>query len=192
MIYFFCKNGKLWLYYPDRRHLHMCDWDLLDRMQSKDAQAFLELTNRYGWSVYSAILSKHKNPAVADQIYNETMNAFYHSLADSPTEDPIEALLCGFAGLISPENLNFEQTILQNPDAPPTVQLCQKPVLSGQPFRPTAKWRGFRYFLGNLMITMAIAAVLWYMAALLMELGLIPPNDLGYSWFASNVGILFR
>lgn len=51
--------------------------DLLERIQRNDSNAFLDLTDRYGWAVYSAIREKYPDKETAANIYNETMNSFY-------------------------------------------------------------------------------------------------------------------
>lgn len=42
--------------------------DLLERMMQKDTDAFLELTDRYGWALYSEIRKKYPNQETADKI----------------------------------------------------------------------------------------------------------------------------
>jgi len=166
--------------------------DLLERLQNRDSEAFLEMTDRYGWSLYSAIKAKYPDAAVADRIYQETMNGFYHSLAHSAGEDPVEALLQGYAGLISREKLDFHQIVHQNQDLPPAITPSEGFESLGAAKPAGGKKHGFFYALGNMGILLVIAAVLWYIAALLMQLDLIPYYDLGYSWFYSNILEIFR
>lgn len=165
--------------------------NLLERMQRNDTEAFLEMTDRYGWAVYSAIREKYADQAEADRIYNETMNAFYHSLANSSAEDPLEALLCLFADYVSADSLDSVSSAAPVEQKPPRIQLCD----SVQPAEDTAKTgrskRGIWYGLGVFLVLMAIAAVLWSIAGLLMCLNYIPFYDLGYSWFNTNVVQLF-
>lgn len=170
----------------------MYDFDLLERLQNRDSDAFLELTDRYGWSIYSAIKQNYPDPAAADRIYNDTMNAFYHSLADSSEDDPVEALLQGFATLISREKLNFNSSSLQDRSAPPPIMIREEPVFAETVQAIPPKKTGIFHVLGNLLLVVAIAAVLWYIAALLMELKVIPYCDLGYSWLDANILQLFR
>jgi len=158
--------------------------DLLDRMKNRDTEAFLEMTDRYGWAVYSAIREKHADHDEADRIYQETMNGFYHSLLNPAAEDPLEALLCTFADQISdkiPDSLPPER---EKENQPPKIRLYDEP----QPVSASAgKKHGFWYGLGILLVLVAIAAVLWCMAGLLMDMQVIPYCDLGYSWFHTNV-----
>lgn len=157
--------------------------DLLDRMKSNETEAFLEMTDRYGWAIYSAIREKYTDHDVADKVYNETMNAFYHSLADSDAEDPLEALLYGFASRISPDNLLFAQ----EKNATPEIQLHQSELVSRNIVTSAKKQKGFGHSLTVLLLLIIIAASLWVIAAFLMKMNYIPYYDLGYSWFNTNV-----
>lgn len=165
--------------------------DLLDRMQRNDTDAFLEMTDRYGWSVYSAIREKYSDAAFADKVYNETMNVFYHSLSASSCEDPLEALLCAFATRISSEKPTFDQTLTGNQNVPPKIQLCHHICNedNSQPIK--RKKKSFMRAVSILMFLIAVALMFWYIAYLLMEMNYIPYFDLGYSWFQENVLPLF-
>lgn len=161
--------------------------DLLDRMKGNDTEAFLEMTDRYGWAVYSAIREKYSDHAMADKVYNETMNTFYHCLSSSSADDPLEALLCTFADYISAESLGKERSVATLENMPPKIQLRNgvEPVrYSGASVgRKGSFWYGF----GVLLVLLAIAAVLWCILGLLMDMNFIPYYDLGYSWFNAHV-----
>ena len=97
--------------------------DLLERMMQKDTDAFLEMTDRYGWALYSDIRKKYPNKADADRIYDETMQYFYHCMQNPNCEDPMEALLCAWAEYVSGKK-GFLREMLQDDqlEAPPAVQ----------------------------------------------------------------------
>lgn len=166
--------------------MHYCD--LLERMKRNDTEAFLEMTERYGWSVYSAIREKYPDREQADKIYNETMNAFYHSLAASDAEDPLEALLHGLADRISPDKLLFEQEIKGIPDIP----LCQRKASSEKSAAPARRRKGIGRFFGVLLILVILAGCVWIAAGYLMRMHYIPYYDLGYSWLYANVMQFFQ
>lgn len=161
--------------------------DLLERIKRNDTGAFVEMTDRYGWSVYSAVRKKYADPVMAEKVYNEAMNAFYRGLANSTAEDPVEALLCTFADHISVERLGTQTAETAPTYAPPKIQLdtAQDPVNASAPV--VRKKHGFWYKLGVLLVLVAIAAVLWCLAGLLMDMNIIPYIDLGYSWFNTHV-----
>lgn len=161
--------------------------DLLERIQNNDTNAFLEMTDRYGWSVYSAIREKHPDAAEADKIYNETMNDFYRCLAGTNSDDPLEAILCAFANRSVSEKMSSDLTLTEIQNAPPRIQL-QHSVSFEDNIQPTKRKRkGFLHFISIFMILIAIILMLWYIAYLLMEMNYIPYIDLGYSWFRETI-----
>lgn len=160
--------------------------DLLDRMKKNDTEAFLEMTDQYGWAVYSAIREKYMDQDVADKVYNETMNAFYRILADSDAEDPLEALLFGFANQISPDNLLYGQTLLMDENGIPEIQLRQRESTSTYTKTSVRKGKdNWHYYMVLLLIV--FAASLWIIVGFLMKMEWIPFCDLGYFWFDFNV-----
>lgn len=161
--------------------------DLLERIKQNDPGAFLEMTDRYGWSVYSIIRKKYTDSAMAEKVYNETMNIFYRSLANSSAEDPMEAILCAFADQIVMGKPETNGTIVTQDYIPPEIQLenLQQPAVN-----TTVKVRkksSFWYKLGVFLVSAAIAVVLWCIVGLLMYMNYIPYLDLGYSWFNANI-----
>lgn len=160
--------------------------DLLERMMQRDAEAFLELTDRYGWMLYSEIRKRVPNKAEADRIYDETMCQFYGSLQNSACEDPIEAMLCAFADKIAEKQgityTPFIPKLAEYAIQPPAVQV---PVLEEEPEKTAPKRKGrFWLRLGLFLVLIGFAAVIWIGVGLMMEAGMLPYYDLGYTWFA--------
>lgn len=160
--------------------------DLLERMMQRDTDAFLELTDRYGWMLYSEIRRKVPNKAEADRIYDETMRQFYGSLQNSACEDPIEAMLCAFADKIAEKQGvacdPFAPRLAEDSMQPPVVQV---PVLEVKQEKKAPKRKGrFWLRLGLFLVLIGFAAVIWIGVALMMEAGMLPYYDLGYTWFA--------
>lgn len=54
--------------------------DLLQQMMQRDSDAFLEFTDRYGWTLYSSIRKKYANKVDADKVYHETMQQLWSCL----------------------------------------------------------------------------------------------------------------
>lgn len=165
--------------------------DLLDRMKNNDPEAFLELTERYGWAVYTTIRAKCSDHALADRIYNETMNLFYHSLSDSAAEDPVEALLCALADRLNPDQQEHEGIFSLIEERPPEVHLRDR-MISGDAATSIGRkrkgiWRG----LGFMLFLISCAVILWCIAGFLMGMGIIPNFDLGYAWFNAHIFPLF-
>lgn len=163
--------------------------DLLTRMMQKDTDAFLELTDRYGWPLYSEIRRKHPNKAEADRIYNETMQYFYHCLQNAACADPVEALLLAFSDQIA-EKLDHSDEIFMNTEQewnmnPPYIQLDQ--TKADLYVAVSKKKRNTWFRLGILFVLMGFATVVWLGLGLMMEAGKIPYYDIGYSWFLDMV-----
>ena len=160
--------------------------DLLERMQSRDPEAFLEMTDRYGWAVYSTIRQKCSDRSVADRIYEETMNSFYHQLSRSTTGDPLEALLCAFADRVTPDDSDFSGAANPFRDTPPQIQMNPQELPCQ---RGSANSGGKRFWTVAviLLLLIILLALLWITAGVMMAMDYIPFYDLGYSWFNANI-----
>lgn len=160
--------------------------DLLERMMQKDTDAFLEMTDRYGWALYSEIRKKHPNKEIADKIYDDTMQLFYRSLQNPACEDPMEALLCAFSEKIG-ESGEMPGDIRENMELNEDIQI---PAIQLQQtkadMRVTSKKRkvSIWFKLAMVLVLAGFAAVIWIGVGLMMEAGVLPYYDLGYTWFA--------
>lgn len=162
--------------------------DLLERMMQKDTEAFLELTDRYGWALYSEIRKKHPNKEVADKIYDDTMQQFYCSLQNPACEDPVEALLCAFADKIGTSKNNsatFQNTGIWKDVQPPDIRLQQTEADIHVNVRK--KKTSFWFKLAMMLGVAGFVAVIWVGVGLMMEAGMLPYYDLGYTWVTSIV-----
>lgn len=157
--------------------------DLLERIQRNESNAFLDLTDRYGWAVYSAIREKYPDKDTAAKIYNETMNSFYHSLSEAQAEDPLEAILIASAAKISPDVLCLDSSFIETEDGIPQIQLHRKEVIL-QNVKSRKKKKGFGFYFCMFVILIFCIGTIWCAAGLLMKMNLIPYYDLGYSWLS--------
>ncbi len=159
--------------------------DLLERMMQRDTDAFLEMTERYGWALYSEIRKKTPNKAEADRIYDETMQQFYRSLQNPACEDPMEALLCAFADKLSDKrgvSADFLSASYTEDDLqPPPVQVLTANVIEKP--KPRKRKGRFWFRMAMFLLLICFAAVIWMGIGLLMVLEYLPFYDLGYSWF---------
>lgn len=162
--------------------------DLLERMMLRDTDAFMEMTDRYGWSLYSAIRQKYPDKADADRIYNDTMQQFYSCLQNPGCDDPMEALLCAFAEYVSGKK-GFVSDLLRDDEseAPPVVrvQRLMEPQLA---FSEKREIR-FKSVLSGALVMLLLAIAAWIIAGFLMEQGMLPYYDLGYSWFCAMADV---
>ena len=158
--------------------------DLLDRMMERDTDAFMEMTDRYGWSLYNAIRKKFPDKAQADRIYNDTMQQFYDCLRRSDYEDPMEALLCTFAEFISGKKGFVSQILSEDAlEMPPAVQVDRLMETSFE--FPEKKKIRFGTVLSAIILVPVLAVSVWIIVGFLMHLELIPFYDFGYSWFCA-------
>ena len=79
--------------------------DLLNRLMRHDMDAYLEMTDKYSWSVYSLIKSRISDKNKAELIYNETMNGFFQGLSGTKGNDALEALLLMYADKVCQANM---------------------------------------------------------------------------------------
>jgi len=171
--------------------------DLLNRMRERDTEAFLEMTDRYGWSLYASIRKKYPDKDVADRVYNETMNAFYRALQNPDCDDPVEALLCAFSDKISIPSHSVVRNHLQLAEEsgsvePPEIRISDETVSHEEHHEhKTRKKSGFLTTVGLILVSVGIFFTLWVILGLLMALDVIPAADLGYSWFNANIARWF-
>ena len=163
--------------------------DLLERMMERDSDAFLEMTDRYGWALYSEIRKVHPDKTEADAVYQETMQQFYRSLQNPNCSDPLEALLCAMS-----EHIAYRKGFLMVPseeadwdpaEAPPAVKAQR--LMAMQTEAPEKRRNWFGTIIAFLFVTLVLAFGAWIIAGFLMEQGILPFWDLGYSWFCSTV-----
>ena len=162
--------------------------DLLERMMQKDTEAFLELTDRYGWALYSEIRKKYPNKEVADRIYDDTMQQFYSSLQNPACEDPVEALLCAFAdriGMSKDNSASFLNTGIRKDAQPPDIRLQQTEADIHVNVRK--KKTSFWFKMAMMLGVAGFVVVVWVGVGLMMEAGMVPYYDFGYTWVTSIV-----
>jgi len=160
--------------------------DLLERMMQRDADAFLEMTERYGWTLYNAIRQKYSDKAEADRIYDETMQQFYRCLQNPNCEDPMEALLCAWAEYVSGKK-GFLREMLQDDqlEAPPAVQAHR--LMQSHFDLPEKRQNRIGSFLFVFLMLLILAGCTWIIVGFLMERNILPFVDFGYSWFCAMV-----
>lgn len=159
--------------------------NLLERIRERDTEAFLELTDRYGWALYNSIRKKHPDKADADKVYHETMQQLWTALQNREYEDPMEAILCTWADQIavkrSPRK-ELAEIFAPDPDEKPPLLHIRHQEEPEEVFQ-AKRSRPFVRFLGVLLLTVLVAFCAWLVVGCLMQYGIISYVDLGYSWF---------
>lgn len=107
-------------------------------------------------------------------------------LADSPTE--AEAPAADTAPAVCAEPQPEEAP----PSSPAPAIESEAPKLEDEPCtnEPADSGKGL-FGLGIGVLSLGIAAVLWVIVGLLMDMQLLPEIDLGYSWFSANIAPWF-
>lgn len=72
---------------------------LLERIRSKDRDAFMQLMQTYGRGLYTRLLNQLGDKALADAAFKETLVGFYNALVRSEGEDAVQALLYSYGDI---------------------------------------------------------------------------------------------
>lgn len=189
--------------------------ELLQKIKDKDREAFMQLMRLYGEKLYSRLLSSLGDRALADAAFKDALVEFYNTLSRSGGEDVVEALLNSYADRAGKQLLDssLQGLIIETASEAGAVEAPQQPKKEApqpekapepekrpeaeelpEPEKETEEEQGaeperggygpgFWFAIGGL--SLAILALLWLIAGLMMDLGIIPELDLGYSWLRS-------
>ena len=160
--------------------------EMLNRLKSRDFKAYYQLTETYGWRLYSRIRNRVNDSEKADDVYNKTLSDFCKCLTDYEGDDAIESLLYACA-----ENVcrRMEQMPENASQYVPSIQ--KFPGGSKEKPKPAKKSGGFGFALCVVLLLLGITAALWIILGLLMDMNYIPELDLGYHWFNVNIAPWF-
>ena len=160
--------------------------ELFKRIREKDQEAYRELTEDYGWKLYGRIRKTTDDRDQADLIFRETFSRFYNSMEHYDCDDAIDAMLCVYAAMVTEE---LAQNQLPASDALPVQDKKGKKKKKAK--KSHSGIGTFFYVIGVILLLAGIAAALWVMAGLLMDLQILPEFDLGYEWFNANIAPWF-
>lgn len=176
--------------------------EMLDRIKEKDFKALFQLTEDYGWNLYSRLRKRFSDPELVNAAFNETISDFCSDLSGNDGKDAIESLLYAYAEKVcrrmeqAPKcSIAFSSPAAEFPngfpnDAPDDFP-NPAPAKKGKPEKRERRRGGFGFALCVLILLVGIAAALWVILGLLMDMQLIPYLDLGYSWFNMHVAPWF-
>ena len=71
--------------------------EMLDRIKAKDFKALFQLTEDYGWNLYSRLRKRFSDPELVNAAFNETISDFCSDLSGNDGKDAIESLLNAYA-----------------------------------------------------------------------------------------------
>lgn len=166
--------------------------DLLARMKKRDTDAFLEFTDRYGWSLYNFIRRKHPNKIDADKVYHETMQQLWSCLQNDQFDDPMESILCTMADQITLKRAPRKDLAeIFNPD--PQEQPPELHIRRPDPEEETMPGKRKNHFLGNICMVLLFAAFVfsvWLVVDFLMKHGVDAYLDLVQTWFNNAAAVI--
>ena len=164
--------------------------ELFQRIKANDQEAFRELTDKYGWKVYSRIRKSTEDREKADLIFKKAFADFFESMKDSDTEDVIEAMLCVYAAMAA-DDIEKAEADNKKEGTPETAVTGLPEVTEAPKKKKRSFFSRLLYTLNVLLLVAGIVIALWAMAGLLMSLDILPELDLGYSWFNANIANWF-
>lgn len=186
---------------------------LLERIRSKDRDAFMQLMQTYGRGLYTRLLNQLGDKVLADAAFKETLVGFYNALVHSEGEDAVQALLYSYGDITGDRILEsslaqvINETVSETqltpepePESPlarqagvPEPEENEEAADEKQEAAPGKEENRAGWWLGLAVggLSVAILAALWVIAGLLMDMGLLPELDLGFEWFSANVAPWF-
>lgn len=176
--------------------------EMLNRIKTRDFKAYCQLTEDYGWKLYSRIRERFDDAQKANAVFNETLSCFCSDLTDHEGDDALDALLLAYAEKVcSRMEQNEQQTELQNVQQNREEQFVSEVPDDSEdimeeetapPKKDKVSTRGsFGFRLCIFLLLLGILAVIWIILGLLMDMNLIPQLDLGYTWFNANIAPWF-
>jgi len=153
--------------------------DRSGREQTRDPALYLELSNEYGWKLYSYLRAKLKDPKDLPAAYEKAMQRFYQSVIGQSGQGNLEARLYEAADSVCETGKPAAQKLKGH-----TVSDTAENML-------TETKGGFGFWLALVLLLLLNTVCLWFIVGLLMDMGFIPVFDLGYSWFHANVAPWF-
>ena len=145
---------------------------------------YLELSNEYGWKLYSYLQKKIKDHKVLSSVYEKAMLDFY-KCAMERCPDNMEEMLYNIA-----DRAYNAGTAASAASAGRRKQ--EKTEDARQTLGRKKQQGGFGFWLIFMLLLLLNMFCLWVIVGLLMDMGIITEIDLGFSWFDENIVRWFR
>lgn len=150
--------------------------DLLDRIRNKDVDAYAQFLSLHGGRVHTQLLRQMGDREAADTAFRRAASGFYRLLTREDSGEALALLLSIYAGSLT----QFPAPVT------PASECRGLPAPQDAPFaRPPWSRLGLGFCAG--LLSLGIAAALWVIAGLLMDMNLVPTLDLGYAWFDCHI-----
>ena len=128
-----------------------------------DPAKYLELSGRYGWKLYSHLSERIEDRQILSEIYEKGMERFCELAETCDDQDALDKFLA--------EAADYACEGLKKPEESPNSEKAK-----------SRKGSGFGFWLAFTALLLLNLACLWVILGLLMDMGILPEIDLGYSW----------
>lgn len=128
-----------------------------------DPAKYLELSGRYGWKLYSHLSERIEDRQILSEIYEKGMERFCELAETCDDPDALDKFLA--------EAADYACEGLKKPEESPNSEKAK-----------SRKGSGFGFWLAFTALLLLNLACLWVILGLLMDMGILPEIDLGYSW----------
>lgn len=178
---------------------------LIKKIDDRDAVSIL--IGRYGNQIYARLYGRLHDKQLADEAFRKTVFSFLETVKRLENDDLTEALFSCIADKVcmdmeksadmaqKPTDLVQEKVCSQETAVPAISEAVSESVeveegAEEEPKTPPKSGHGLEIAVLLFLIVLVIV-LLWVVAGLGMQSGMIPKIDLGYTWFDRNVFPLF-
>ena len=177
---------------------------LFNKIEDRDAVSIL--IGRYGNKIYARLYDRLHDKQLADEAFRKTVFSFLETVKGLESDDLTEALFSCIADNVcrevqessdtarKPTDLVQEKVCSQETAVPAISEAFSESEAAAEaaeePKTPPKSGHGLEIAV-LLFLIVIVVSLLWLVAGLGMQSGLIPTVDLGYTWFDRNVFPLF-
>lgn len=173
---------------------------LIKKIDDRDAVSIL--IGRYGNKIYARLYDRLHDKQLADEAFRKTVFSFLETVKGLESDDLTEALFSCIAENVCREvqesaDLVQERVCPQETPAPVISEAASESVEAVEDTEAVENAEdepsvGHRWEIAVLLFLIVLVIILlWGVAGLGMQSGVIPRIDLGYTWFDRNVFPLF-
>lgn len=173
---------------------------LIKKIDDRDAVSIL--IGRYGNKIYARLYDRLHDKQLADEAFRKTVFSFLETVKRLESDDLTEALFACIAENVCRDiqesaDLVQERVCPQETPAPVISEAASESVEAVEDTEAVedaedAPSVGHRWEIAVLLFLIVLVIILlWGVAGLGMQSGVIPRIDLGYTWFDRNVFPLF-
>ena len=171
---------------------------LIKKIDDRDAVSIL--IGRYGNKIYARLYDRLHDKQLADEAFRKTVFSFLETVRRLESDDLTEALFSCIADNVCREVLEsadlVQERVCPQETAVPAISEAVSESVEAEegseeePKTPPKSGHGLEIAV-LLFLIVIVVSLLWLVAGLGMQSGLIPTVDLGYTWFDRNVFPMF-